>query len=125
MKQSTAISVIKLSSILGIAAVALTVLAAILAKNVTWWITITPPLYQVALLIVAFWSRTPEDRDRLALLIVGAVRLLASLGLGLSALLAMMNGFSLIQIGHLLQAAAAILFLIGVILYGKEKRDGE
>ena len=40
MKQSTAVSVIKISSIVSIAAVAITVLAAILGKNVTWWITV-------------------------------------------------------------------------------------
>lgn len=125
MKQSTAVSVIKISSIVSIAAVAITVLAAILGKNVTWWITIRSPLYQVALLIVAFWGWTPEDRDRLALLIVGIIRLVATAGMGFSALLAMFNGVSLIQVGSLLQTAAAALFVVGVILYGKEKRERE
>ena len=125
MKQSTAVSVIKISSIVSIAAVAITVLAAILGKNVTWWITVTPPLYQVALLIAAFWGWSPEDRDRLALLIVGIIRLVATAGMGFSALLAMFREVSLIQVGSLLQPAAAALFVIGVILYGKEKRERE
>ncbi len=125
MKQSTAVSVIKISSILGIVAVALTVLATILGKNVTWWITITPPLYQAALLIVAFWGWTPEDRDRHALLIVGIVRLLVTAGTGFASLLSMFGGASLIQVGSLLQAAASALFLVGVVMYGKEKRDRE
>ncbi len=122
MKQTPAVTVIKISSLIGIAAVALTVLAAILGKNVTWWLTITPPLYQVALLIVAFWGWTPEDRDRLALLIVGVIRLIATAGMGFSALLAMFREASLIQVGSLLQPAAAALFVVGVIMYGKEKR---
>ena len=122
MKQSTAVSVIKISSIVSIAAVAITVLAAILGKNVTWWITVTPPLYQVALLIAAFWGWSPEDRDRLALLIVGIIRLVATVGMGFSALLAMFREASFIQVGSLLQPAAAALFVIGVIMYGKEKR---
>ena len=122
MKQSTAVSVIKISSIVSIAAVAITVLAAILGKNVTWWITVTPPLYQVTLLIAAFWGWSPEDRDRLALLIVGIIRLVATAGMGLSALLAMFREASFIQVGSLLQPAAAALFVIGVIMYGKEKK---
>ena len=122
MKQSTAVSVIKISSIVSIAAVAITVLAAILGKNVTWWITVTPPLYQVALLIAAFWGWSPEDRDRLALLIVGIIRLAATAGMGFSALLAMFRVPSLIQVGSLLQPVAAALFVVGVILYRKEKR---
>lgn len=125
MKQSTAVSVIKISSIVSIAAVAITVLAAILGKNVTWWITVTAPLYQVALLIAAFWGWTPEDRDRLALLIVGIIRLVATTGMGFSALLAMFREASLIQVGSLLQTAAAALFVVGVVMYGKEKRDRE
>ena len=125
MKQSTAVSVIKISSIVSIAAVALTVLSTLLTKNVTWWITIRSPLYQVALLIVAFWGWTPEDRDRLALLIVGIIRLVATAGMGFSALLAMLREASLVQVGSLLQPAAAALFVIGVILYGKEKRERE
>ena len=125
MKQSTAVSVIRISSIVSIAAVAITVLAAILGKNVTWWITVTPPLYQVALLIAAFWGWSPEDRDRLALLIVGVIRLLVTTGIGFASLLAMFNGVSLIQVGSLLQTAAAALFVAGVVMYGKEKRDRE
>ena len=125
MKQPSAITVIKASSLIGIAAVALTVLSTLLTKNVTWWITIGSPLYQVALLIVAFWGWTPEDRDRFPLLIVGIIRLLVTAGIGLASLLAMFNGVSLIQVGSLLQTAAAILFLVGIIMYGKEnpKRD--
>ena len=122
MKHSTAVSIIRISSIVSIAAVAITVLAAILGKNVTWWITVTPPLYQVALLIAAFWGWSPEDRDRLALLIVGIIRLVATVGMGFSALLAMFREASFIQVGSLLQPAAAALFVIGVIMYGKEKR---
>jgi hypothetical protein len=125
MKQSTAVSVIKISSIVSIAAVALTVLSTLLTKNVTWWITIRSPLYQVALLIVAFWGWTPEDRDRFPLLIVGVIRLLVTTGIGFASLLAMFNGVSLIQVGSLLQTAAAALFVVGVILYGKEKRERE
>lgn len=125
MKQSTAVSVIKASSLIGIAAVALTVLSTLLTKNVTWWITIRSPLYQVALLIVAFWGWTPEDRDRFPLLIVGVIRLLVTTGIGFASLLAMFNGVSLIQVGSLLQTAAAALFVVGVILYGKEKRERE
>ena len=125
MKQPSAITVIKASSLIGIAAVALTVLSTLLTKNVTWWITIGSPLYQVALLIVAFWGWTPEDRDRFPLLIVGVIRLLVTTGIGFASLLAMFNGVSLIQVGSLLQTAAAILFLVGIIMYGKEnpKRD--
>ena len=125
MKQSTAISVIRISSIVSIAAVAITVLAAILSKNAIWWLTVTGPLYQAALLIAAFWGWTPEDRDRLALLIVGIIRLVATAGMGFSALLAMFREASLIQVGSLLQPAAAALFVIGVIMYGKEKRERE
>ena len=122
MKQSTAVSVIKISSIVSIAAVAITVLATILSKNAIWWLTITGPLYQAALLIAAFWVWSPEDRDRLALLIVGIIRLVATVGMGFSALLAMFREASFIQVGSLLQPAAAALFVIGVIMYGKEKR---
>ena len=125
MKQSTAVSVIKISSIVSIAAVAITVLAAILSKNAIWWLTITGPLYQAALLIAAFWGWSPEDRDRLALLIVGIIRLVATAGMGFSALLAMCREATLIQVGALLQPAAAALFVIGVIMYGKEKRERE
>ena len=125
MKQPSAITVIKASSLIGIAAVALTVLSTLLTKNVTWWITIRSPLYQVALLIVAFWGWTPEDRDRFPLLIVGVIRLLVTAGIGLASLLAMFNGVSLIQVGSLLQTAAAALFVVGVVMYGKEKRDRE
>ena len=125
MKQPPAITVIKASSLIGIAAVALTVLSTLLTKNVTWWITIRSPLYQVALLIVAFWGWTPEDRDRFPLLIVGVIRLLVTTGIGLASLLAMFNGVSLIQVGSLLQTAAAALFVVGVVMYGKEKRDRE
>ena len=120
MKQSTAVSVIKISSIVSIAAVAITVLATILSKNAIWWLTITGPLYQAALLIAAFWGWSPEDRDRLALLIVGIIRLVATAGMGFSALLAMFREASLIQVGSLLQPAASVLFLVGVIMYGKE-----
>ena len=125
MKQSTAVTVIKASSMIAIAAVALTVLSTLLTKNVTWWITIRSPLYQIALLIVAFWGWTPEDRDRFALLIAGIIRLLVTAGIGLASLLTMLNNFSLIQVGSLLQAAASALFLAGIIMYGKEnpKRD--
>ena len=127
MKRPSAITIIKASSLIGIAAVALTVLSTLLTKNVTWWITIRSPLYQVALLIVAFWGWTPEDRDRFPLLIVGVIRLLVTAGIGLASLLAMamFNGVSLIQVGSLLQTAAAALFVVGVIMYGKEKRDRE
>ena len=125
MKQSTAVSVIKISSIVSIAAVAITVLAAILSKNAIWWLTITGPLFQAALLIAAFWGWSPEDRDRLTLLIVGIIRLVATAGMGFSALLAMFREASLIQVGSLLQPAAAALFVVGVILYGKEKRERE
>ena len=125
MKQSNAVSVIRISSIVSIAAVAITVLAAILSKSAIWWLTITGPLYQAALLIVAFWGWSPEDRDRLALLIVGIIRLVATAGMGFSALLAMFREASLIQVGSLLQPAAAALFVIGVIMYGKEKRERE
>ena len=121
MKQSTAISVIRISSIVSIAAVAITVLAAILSKNAIWWLTLTGPLYQAALLIAAFWGWSPEDRDRLALLIVGIIRLVATAGMGFSALLAMFREASLIQVGSLLQPAAAALFVVGVVMYGKEK----
>ena len=125
MKHPSAITIIKASSLIAIAAVALTVLSTLLTKNVTWWITIRSPLYQIALLIVAFWGWTPEDRDRFPLLIVGVIRLLVTAGIGLASLLAMFNGVSLIQVGSLLQTAAAILFLVGIIMYGKEnpKRD--
>ena len=125
MKQSTAVSVIKISSIVSIAAVAITVLATILSKNAIWWLTVTGPLYQAALLIAAFWGWSPEDRDRLALLIVGIIRLVATAGMGFSALLALFRKASLIQVGSLLQLAAAALFLAGIIMYGKEnpKRD--
>ena len=122
MKQSTAVSVIKISSIASIAAVAITVLATILSKNAIWWLTITGPLYQAALLIAAFWGWSPEDRDRLALLIVGIIRLVATAGMGFSALLAIFREASFIQVGSLLQSAAAALFVVGVIMYGKEKR---
>ena len=122
MKQPSAITVIKASSLIGIAAVALTVLSTLLTKNVTWWITIRSPLYQVALLIVAFWGWTPEDRDRFPLLIVGVIRLLVTTGIGFASLLAMFNGVSLIQVGSLLQTAAAALFVVGVVMYGKEKK---
>lgn len=125
MKQSTAVSVIRISSIVSIAAVAITVIAAILSKNAIWWLTVTGPLYQAALLIVAFWGWSPEDRDRLALLIVGIIRLVATAGMGFSALLAMFREASFIQVGSLLQPAAAALFVIGVIMYGKEKRERE
>ena len=120
MKQPSAITVIKASSLIGFAAVALTVLSTLLTKNVTWWITIHSPLYQVALLIVAFWGWMPEDRDRFPLLIVGVIRLLVTTGIGFASLLAMFNGVSLIQVGSLLQTAAA-LFVVGVVMYGKEK----
>ena len=127
MKHPSAITIMKASSLIAIAAVALTVLSTLLTKNVTWWITIRSPLYQIALLIVAFWGWTPEDRDRFPLLIVGVIRLLVTVGIGLASLLAMamFNGVSLIQVGSLLQTAAAILFLVGIIMYGKEnpKRD--
>ena len=127
MKRPSAITIMKASSLIGIAAVALTVLSTLLTKNVTWWITIRSPLYQVALLIVAFWGWTPEDRDRFPLLIVGVIRLLVTAGIGLASLLAMamFNGVSLIQVGSLLQTAAAALFVVGVVMYGKEKRDRE
>ena len=125
MKHPSAITIIKASSLIAIAAVALTVLSTLLTKNVTWWITIRSPLYQIALLIVAFWGWTPEDRDRFPLLIVGVIRLLVTAGIGLASLLAMFNGVSLIQVGSLLQTAAAALFVVGVIMYGKEKRDRE
>jgi hypothetical protein len=125
MKQPSAITVIKASSLIGIAAVALTVLSTLPTKYVTWWITIRSPLYQVALLIVAFWGWTPEDRDRFPLLIVGVIRLLVTTGIGFASLPAMFNGVSLIQVGSLLQTAAAALFVIGVIMYGKEKRERE
>ena len=121
MKHPSAITIIKASSLIGIAAVALTVLSTLLTKNVTWWITIRSPLYQVALLIVAFWGWTPEDRDRFPLLIVGVIRLLVTTGIGFASLLAMFNGVSLIQVGSLLQTAAAALFVVGVVMYGKEK----
>ena len=122
MKRPSAITIIKASSLIAIAAVALTVLSTLLTKNVTWWITIRSPLYQVALLIVAFWGWTPEDRDRFPLLIVGVIRLLVTVGIGLASLLAMFNGVSLIQVGSLLQTAAAALFVVGVVMYGKEKK---
>ena len=122
MKQSTAVSVIRISSIVSIAAVAITVLAAILSKNAIWWLTITGPLYQAALLIAAFWGWSPEDRDRLALLIVGIIRLVATAGMGFSALLVMFREASFIQVGSLLQTAAAALFVVGVVMYGKEKK---
>lgn len=125
MKHPSAITIIKASSLIAIAAVALTVLSTLLTKNVTWWITIRSPLYQIALLIVAFWGWTPEDRDRFALLIAGIIRLLVTAGIGLASLLAMFNGVSLIQVGSLLQTAAAALFVVGVVMYGKEKRDRE
>ena len=125
MKHPSAITIIKASSLIAIAAVALTVLSTLLTKNVTWWITIRSPLYQVALLIVAFWGWTPEDRDRFPLLIVGVIRLLVTAGIGLASLLAMFNVVSLIQVGSLLQTAAAALFVVGVIMYGKEKRERE
>ena len=125
MKRPSAITIIKASSLIAIAAVALTVLSTLLTKNVTWWITIRSPRYQVALLIVAFWGWTPEDRDRFPLLIVGVIRLLVTVGIGLASLLAMFNGVSLIQVGSLLQTAAAALFVVGVVMYGKEKRDRE
>lgn len=125
MKQSTAVSVIKISSIVSIAAVAITVLATILSKNAIWWLTITGPLYQAALLIAAFWGWSPEDRDRFPLLIVGVIRLLVTTGIGFASLLAMFNGVSLIQVGSLLQTAASALFVVGVIMYGKEKRERE
>ena len=127
MKRPSAITIMKASSLIAIAAVALTVLSTLLTKNVTWWITIRSPLYQVALLIVAFWGWTPEDRDRFPLLIVGVIRLLVTAGIGLASLLAMamFNGVSLIQVGSLLQTAAAALFVVGVIMYGKEKRERE
>lgn len=125
MKQSTAVSAIRISSIVSVAAVAITVLAAILSKNAIWWLTVTGPLYQAALLIAAFWGWSPEDRDRLALLIVGIIRLVATAGMGFSALLAMFREASLIQVGSLLQPAAAALFVVGVIMYGKEKRERE
>ena len=125
MKQPSAITVIKASSLIGIAAVALTVLSTLLTKNVTWWITIRSPLYQVALLIVAFWGWTPEDRDRFALLIAGIIRLLVTAGIGLASLLTMLNNFSLIQVGSLLQAAASALFLVGIVMYGKENPKRE
>ena len=125
MKHPSAITIMKASSLIAIAAVALTVLSTLLTKNVTWWITIRSPLYQVALLIVAFWGWTPEDRDRFPLLIVGVIRFLVTAGIGLASLLSMFNGVSLIQVGSLLQTAAAALFVVGVILYGKEKRERE
>ena len=125
MKHPSAITIIKASSLIGIAAVALTVLSTLLTKNVTWWITIRSPLYQIALLIVAFWGWTPEDRDRFALLIAGIIRFLVTAGIGLASLLAMLNNFSLIQVGSLLQAAASALFLAGVIMYGKENPKRE
>ena len=125
MKHPSAITIMKASSLIAIAAVALTVLSTLLTKNVTWWITIRSPLYQVALLIVAFWGWTPEDRDRFPLLIVGVIRLLVTAGIGLASLLSMFNGVSLIQVGSLLQTAAAALFVVGVVMYGKEKRDRE
>ncbi len=125
MKQTPAVTVIKASSLIGIAAVALTVLAAILSKNVSWWLSVTQPLYQIALLIAAFWGWTPEDRDRHALLIVGVIRLLVTAGTGFASLLFMFGGASLLQVGALLQAAASVLFVAGVIMYGKEKRDRE
>ena len=125
MKHPSAITIMKASSLIAIAAVALTVLSTLLTKNVTWWITIRSPLYQVALLIAAFWGWSPEDRDRLALLIVGIIRLVATAGMGFSALLAMFREASLIQVGSLLQTAAAALFVVGVIMYGKEKRERE
>ena len=125
MKHPSAITIMKASSLIAIAAVALTVLSTLLTKNVTWWITIRSPLYQIALLIVAFWGWTPEDRDRFPLLIVGVIRLLVTAGIGLASLLAMFNGVSLIQVGSLLQTAAAALFVVGVVMYGKEKRDRE
>ena len=123
MKQTSPVQLIRLSSILSIAAVALTVLAAILAKNVAWWLTISQPSYQVGFLVAAFWCWTPEDRDRHALFIVSIVRLIAAGGLGLAALVAMLSGFSLMQLGELLQTAASVLFLLGVIMYWKEQRD--
>ena len=122
MKQSTSVSVIRISSIVSIAAVAITVLATILSKHAIWWLTVTGPLYQAALLIAAFWGWSPEDRDRLALLIVGIIRLVATAGMGFSALLAMFREASFIQVGSLLQPAAAALFVIGVVMYGKEKK---
>ena len=125
MKLPSAITIIKASSLIGIAAVALTVLSTLLTKNVTWWITIRSPLYQIALLIVAFWGWTPEDRDRFALLIAGIIRFLVTAGIGLASLLTMLNNFSLIQVGSLLQAAASALFLAGVIMYGKENPKRE
>ena len=125
MKHPSAITIMKASSLIAIAAVALTVLSTLLTKNVTWWITIRSPLYQVALLIVAFWGWTPEDRDRFPLLIVGVIRFLVTAGIGLASLLSMFNGVSLIQVGSLLQTAAAALFVVGVVMYGKEKRDRE
>ena len=125
MKRPSAITIMKASSLIGIAAVALTVLSTLLTKNVTWWITIRSPLYQIALLIVAFWGWTPEDRDRFALLIAGIIRLLVTAGIGLASLLTMLNNFSLIQVGSLLQAAASALFLAGVIMYGKENPKRE
>ena len=125
MKQTPAVTIIKASSLIGIAAVALTVLSALLTQNVTWWITIRSPLYQVALLIVAFWGWTPEDRDRFALLIVGVLRLLVTAGIGFASLLAMFSGMSLIQVGSLFQAAAAVLFLVGIVMYGKENPKRE
>ena len=125
MKHPSAITIIKASSLIGIAAVALTVLSTLLTKNVTWWITIRSPLYQIALLIIAFWGWTPEDRDRFALLIAGIVRFLVTAGIGLASLLTMLNNFSLIQVSSLLQAAASALFLAGVIMYGKENPKRE
>ena len=125
MKHPSAITIIKASSLIAIAAVALTVLSTLLTKNVTWWITIRSPLYQIALLIVAFWGWTPEDRDRFALLIAGIIRFLVTAGIGLASLLTMLNNFSLIQVGSLLQAAASALFLAGVIMYGKENPKRE
>ena len=125
MKLPSAITIIKASSLIGIAAVALTVLSTLLTKNVTWWITIRSPLYQIALLIIAFWGWTPEDRDRFALLIAGIIRFLVTAGIGLASLLTMLNNFSLIQVSSLLQAAASALFLAGVIMYGKENPKRE
>ena len=121
MKQSPAVTTVKVSSLIGIAAVALTVLATILEKNVTWWLTIRPLLYQLVFLAAALWGWSPEGRDRYALLVAAIIRLLATVGAGLTSLLSLFGGVSLLRVGSLLQTAAAVLFLVGVLMYGKEK----
>lgn len=121
MKKTTS-RILLIANAISLALCAVTIMWVLFSGYTGWWRILSNPFTQLFYVAVALYTLCPDERSMKWLAATGLLRA-AVAGWQFVHTLRYLTGVGIYNVNELLQFPAAVLFLVGIILYGKEKRN--